>query len=74
MPHLGKRLESKSRVNTLKKAKIDGQPELREHGVGALAVDRVIELVGVGCGVVACKPWPLQFTPAFAENPQGLSS
>ena len=34
---------------------IELQPELRGHGVGALAVERVIELFGVGCGVVACS-------------------
>jgi GNAT superfamily N-acetyltransferase len=51
---------------------IELQPELRGHGVGALAVERVIELFGVGCGVVACKPWPLQFTPALATDPQKL--
>lgn len=51
---------------------IELQPELRGHGVGALAVERVIELLGIGCGVVACKPWPLQFTPAFATDPEKL--
>lgn len=51
---------------------IELQPELRGHGVGALAVERVIELFGIGCGVVACKPWPLQFTPTFATDPEKL--
>lgn len=51
---------------------IELQPRLRGHGVGMLAIERVIEVFGGGCGVVACKPWPLQFTPAFAANPQKL--
>lgn len=51
---------------------IELQPRLRGHGVGMLAIERVIEVFGVGCGAVACKPWPLQFTPAFAANPQRL--
>jgi hypothetical protein len=52
---------------------IETQHKLRGHGVGLLAAERVIEVFGVGCGLVACKPWPLQFTPAFAANPQRLA-
>jgi hypothetical protein len=51
---------------------IELQQRLRGLGIGLLAVDRVIELFGAGCGLVACKPWPLQFTPAFTTNPQKL--
>jgi GNAT superfamily N-acetyltransferase len=51
---------------------IELRPTLRGHGVGALAVERVLELFGAGCGLAACKPWPLQFTPAFASNPERL--
>jgi hypothetical protein len=51
---------------------IELQPRLRGIGVGSLAIERFIELFGVGCGLVACKPWPLQFTPAFATNAQKL--
>jgi hypothetical protein len=51
---------------------IELQQRLRGLGIGLLAVQRVIELFGVGCGLVACKPWPLQFTPAFATHAQKL--
>jgi len=51
---------------------IELQQGLRGLGIGLLAVERVIELFGVGCGLVACKPWPLQFAPAFATNAQKL--
>jgi hypothetical protein len=51
---------------------IELQSRLRGHGVGLLAIEKVIDLFGVGCGLVACKPWPLQFTPAFAPNPEKL--
>lgn len=29
-------------------------------------------MFGPVCGLVACKPWPLQFTPAFARDPNAL--
>jgi hypothetical protein len=51
---------------------IELQHRLRGHGMGLLPVSRVIELFCAGCGLVACKPWPLQFTPAFATNPEKL--
>ncbi len=51
---------------------IELRPRLRGHGVGMLAIERVIEVFGVGCGIVACKPWPLQFTAAFEANSQKL--
>lgn len=51
---------------------IELQHPLRGLGVGLLSVERFIEIFGAGCGLVACKPWPLQFTPAFAANPQKL--
>jgi hypothetical protein len=40
------------------------RPRWRGLGVGPAAVDRTIDIFGPGCGLVACKPWPLQFTPA----------
>jgi GNAT superfamily N-acetyltransferase len=47
-------------------------PKFRGRGVGRFAIERTIEIFGTGCGLVACKPWPLQFTPAAAGNPQLL--
>jgi GNAT superfamily N-acetyltransferase len=47
-------------------------PRWRGLGVGPAAVDRTIDIFGPGCGLVACKPWPLQFTPAFARDQKAL--
>jgi hypothetical protein len=41
-------------------------------GVGPAVVDRSVDIFGAGCGLVACKPWPLQFTPAFARDRKAL--
>ena len=43
------------------------RPRWRGMGLGPAAVDRTIDIFGPGGGLVACKPWPLQFTPAFAR-------
>jgi GNAT superfamily N-acetyltransferase len=48
------------------------RPKWRGMGVGAAAVDRTIDIFGAGCGLVASKPWPLQFTPAFARDRKAL--
>ena len=48
------------------------RPRWRGMGVGPAAVDRTIDIFGSGCGLVACKPWPLQFTPAFAQDQKAL--
>lgn len=48
-------------------------PKFRGTGVGPIAVDRTIDIFGPVCGLVACKPWPLQFTPAFARDPKALN-
>jgi hypothetical protein len=48
------------------------RPKWRGMGVGPAAVDRTIDIFGAGCGLVACKPWPLQFTPAFARDRKAL--
>ena len=48
------------------------RPRWRGMGVGPAAVDRTIDIFGSGCGLVACKPWPLQFTPAFARDQKAL--
>lgn len=47
-------------------------PKFRGMGVGSIAVDRTIDIFAPGCGLVACKPWPLQFTPAFARDQKAL--
>jgi len=47
-------------------------PKFRGTGVGPAAIDRTIDIFGHGCGLVACKPWPLQFTPAFARDQKAL--
>ena len=51
---------------------IEIRPRFRGTGVGPAAVDRTIDIFGPGCGLVACKPWPLQFTPAFARDRKAL--
>ena len=48
------------------------RPKWRGMGVGSAAVDRTIDIFGAGCGLVACKPWPLQFTTAFARDRKAL--
>jgi hypothetical protein len=48
------------------------RPKWRGMGLGPAAVDRTIDIFGAGCGLVACKPWPLQFTPAFARDRKAL--
>jgi hypothetical protein len=47
-------------------------PKFRGTGVGPIAVDRTIDIFSPGCGLVACKPWPLQFTPSFARDQKAL--
>lgn len=47
---------------------VEIRPKWRGLGVGPAAVDRTIDIFGPGCGLVACKPWPLQFTPAFTRD------
>jgi len=47
-------------------------PKFRGTGVGPIAVDRTIGIFGPSCGLVACKPSPLQFTPAFARHQKAL--
>lgn len=48
-------------------------PKFRGTGVGPIAIDRTIDIFGPVCGLVACKPWPLQFTPAFARDRKALN-
>jgi hypothetical protein len=47
-------------------------PKFRGTGVAPTAIDRTIDIFGPGCGLVACKPWPLQFTPSFARDRKPL--
>ena len=47
-------------------------PECRGLGIAESAIRRVTDIFGTACGLVACKPWPLQFTPSIANNPKAL--
>jgi len=47
-------------------------PEYRGLRIAESAIQRTIDIFGTGCGLVACKPWPLQFTPAVAEDQEVL--
>jgi hypothetical protein len=42
---------------------VEVYPKLRGRGFGRSSKDRTIDIFGSGCGLVACKPWPLQFSP-----------
>ena len=48
-------------------------PKFRGTRVGQIAAERTIDIFGPVCGLVACKPWPLQFTPAFARDRKALN-
>ena len=48
------------------------RPRFQGMGVGPAAIDRTVDIFGPVCGLVACKPWPLQFTPAFARDRNAL--
>ena len=37
------------------------QPAFRKRGLGLLAASRTIDVFGENCGLVAMKPFPLQF-------------
>ena len=47
-------------------------PKFRGLGIAAAAIHRTIDIFAAGCGLVACKPWPLQFTPSVADDPEAL--
>jgi GNAT superfamily N-acetyltransferase len=51
---------------------VEVYPNFRGQGIGPSAIDRTIDLFGAGCGLVACKPWPLQFTPAYTRDSKAL--
>jgi hypothetical protein len=48
------------------------QPKFRGLGIAESAIHRTIDIFGPGCGLVACKPWPQQFTPSVADDPEAL--
>jgi hypothetical protein len=48
-------------------------PKFRGTGIGPIAIDRTIDIFGPVCAFVACKPWPLQFTPAFGRDRKALN-
>jgi hypothetical protein len=47
-------------------------PEYRGLKIAESAIHRTIDIFGAGCGLVACKPWPLQFTPSIADDQEAL--
>jgi len=47
-------------------------PKFRGLGLAESAIHRTIDIFGTGCGLVACKPWPLQFTPSVADDQEAL--
>jgi hypothetical protein len=47
-------------------------PKFRGLRIAESAIHRTIDIFGTGCGLVGCKPWPLQFTPSVADNPEAL--
>jgi len=47
-------------------------PEFRGLRIAESAIQRTIDIFGTGCELVACKPWPLQFTPSVAGDQEAL--
>src|SRR5579872_1930822 len=47
-------------------------PDFRGLRIAKSAIHRTIDIFGAGCGLVACKPWPLQFTPSVADHQEAL--
>jgi len=47
-------------------------PKFRGLRIAESAIHRTIDIFGTGCGLVACKPWPLQLTPSFADDQEAL--
>jgi hypothetical protein len=47
-------------------------PEYRGLRIAEAAIHRIIDIFGTGCRLVACKPWPLQFTPSVADDQEAL--
>src|SRR6266567_3725420 len=51
---------------------VEVYPTFRGVGIGVSVIHRTVDLFGAGCGLIACKPWPLQFTPAVARDRKAL--
>ncbi len=47
-------------------------PEYRGRSIAESAIHRTIDIFGAGCGLVACKPWPLQFALSVADDQEAL--
>lgn len=47
-------------------------PEFRGLRIAESAIHRMIDIFGTASGLVACKPWPLQFTPSIANDAKAL--
>lgn len=47
-------------------------PKFRGTGISVSAIDRTIGVFGTGCGLVARRPWPLQFSSAVASDEKAL--
>jgi hypothetical protein len=45
---------------------------LRGLRIAEPAIERTIDILGTGCGLVACEPWPLQFPPSVANDQEAL--
>jgi GNAT superfamily N-acetyltransferase len=45
-------------------------PDYRGQGIGKAVALRVIQKLGTNCGVIACKPFPLQFAGLSAKDKQ----
>ena len=52
---------------------VEISPKFRGTGICPIAIDKTIDIFGSVCGLVACKPWPLQFTPAFTRDRKALN-
>ncbi len=51
---------------------IEVYPKFRGHGIGSAGVQKIVDVFGAGCALVAGTPYPLQFTPAFTSDPDKL--
>jgi GNAT superfamily N-acetyltransferase len=51
---------------------VEVYPRFRGLGIGVSVIHRTVDLFGAGCGLIACKPWPLQFTPAVEHDRKAL--
>jgi GNAT superfamily N-acetyltransferase len=63
-----KKFEPRS-VDLLILDRIELKPEYRGHGLGLLGARCLIEMFGSRCGLIACKPYPLQFEGSNRRRP-----